>query len=516
LRLQSARLSPPLTSPLLVERELVLHQLHAWLAEAIQGQRRVVLVTGEAGIGKTAVVTAFTAQVAAQHAVRIAWGQCVEHRGAGEAYMPVLTALGQLCRGPDGTHIVAVLRQQAPTWLVQMPWLLRPTDRELLQHELHGATRDRMVRELAELLDTLTADMPLVLILEDLHWSDHATLDVLAILARRREPARLLLLGTYRPVDVMGQDHPLRSVAQDLRIHEYSAELSLDPLSASAVEAYLTARLAGSRLPATLAQCLHARTGGHPLFLVNVVEHLIAQGVVVQQGGRWEFRGPVTAVEVEVPESLRQMIAQQFDRLAEEEQRVIEAGSVGGVEFTAAMVAAGLAADVRQIDACCAALVRRGCVLRSVGAIEWPDGTFTTRYAFRHALYQQVAYERLSIAQQVMLHRHMGERLERGYANRVAELATELAMHFERGRDYARAVPYLQQAAETALQRHAPQEAVEAPEARHSVAHNPARHPRAGPARAAAPPGAWGALDGRGGAGRTRSGTGLCPGVYAL
>jgi predicted ATPase len=427
----------------------------------MQGQRCVVLVTGEAGIGKTAVVTAFTAQAATQHAVRIAWGQCVEHHGAGEAYMPVFTALGQLCRGPDGTHIVAILRQQAPTWLVQMPWLLRPTDRELLQHELHGATRDRMVRELAELLDTLTADMPLVLILEDLHWSDYATLDVLAILARRREPAWLLLLGTYLPVDVMGHDHPLRTVAQDLRIHEYSAELPLDPLSAPAVEAYLTARLAGSRLPVALAQRLHARTGGHPLFLVNVVEHLIAQGVVVQQEGRWELRGPVTAVEGEVPESLRQMIAQQFDRLAEEEQRVIEAGSVGGVEFTAAVVAAGLEADVRQIDACCAALVRRGRVLRSVGAIEWPDGTFTTRYAFRHALYQQVAYERLSIAQQVMLHRHIGERLERGYADRVAELATELAMHFEHGRDYARAVPYLQQAAETALQRHAPQEAVE-------------------------------------------------------
>ena len=459
-RRQSAILSPPLPSPLLVEREAVLCQLHAWLAEAMQGRRRVVLVTGEAGIGKTAVVTAFTAQAAAQHAVRMAWGQCVEHCGAGEAYMPVLTALGQLCRGPDGAHIVAILRQQAPTWLVQMPWLLRPIDRELLQQELHGVTRDRMVRELAEMLDTLTADMPLVLILEDLHWSDHATLDMLAILARRRESARLLLLGTYRPVDGIGYDHPLRTVAQDLRIHEYSVELPLNLLSASAVEAYLQARLAGSRPPAALVQRLHERTGGHPLFLVNVVEHLIAQGVVVEQEGQWELCRPGTAVEVEVPESLRQMIAQQFDRLAQEEQRVIEAGSVGGVEFTAAIVAAGLDADVRQIDAHCVALVRRGGVLRSLGAIEWPDGTFTTRYAFRHALYQQVAYERLSIAQRVLLHRHIGERLERGYADRGAELATELAMHFERGRDYARALPYLQQAAETALQRHAHQEAV--------------------------------------------------------
>ena len=103
--------------------------------------------------------------------------------------LPVLEALGQLCRGAGGARLVTLLRQHAPTWLVQMPWLLTPAHREQLRDELQGTTRERMLREFAEVVDTLTAETPLVLIFEDLHWSDYATLDLLALLARRRTPA---------------------------------------------------------------------------------------------------------------------------------------------------------------------------------------------------------------------------------------------------------------------------------------------------------------------------------------
>lgn len=101
--------------------------------------------------------------------MRILWGQCVEHYGAAEAYIPVLEALDQLCKGGDGSRIVALLRQHAPTWLVQMPWLLSPADRIDLQHELSGATRERMLREFVEALEVLTAEVLLVLVFEDLH-----------------------------------------------------------------------------------------------------------------------------------------------------------------------------------------------------------------------------------------------------------------------------------------------------------------------------------------------------------
>ena len=206
------------------------------LAQVRQGQRQVLFLTGEPGIGKTAVVDAFMAQVSDRsHGAGWRSGQCVEHYGPGEPYLPVLDALGQLCRGPAGQRLGTLLRQQAPTWLVQMPWLLTPADREQLQQELQGTTRERMLRECAEVLETLTAETPLVLVLEDLHWSDHATLDLLTLLARRRTPAQFLLLGTYRPVETIVHSHPLRTVVQDLQRQGHGMSLPLAPLAVEAV-----------------------------------------------------------------------------------------------------------------------------------------------------------------------------------------------------------------------------------------------------------------------------------------
>jgi len=161
--------APAASAGPLVGREKVLGRLHTAWAQVRQGVRQVCLVTGEAGIGKTAVVEAFVAQVTTDPAVWLAQGQCVEHYGTREAYLPVLEALGQMVRAPGGGRLVALLRQQAPTGLVQLPWLLTDADRVQFQHELQGTTRERMVRELAEVVETLTAVTPLVVVLEDLH-----------------------------------------------------------------------------------------------------------------------------------------------------------------------------------------------------------------------------------------------------------------------------------------------------------------------------------------------------------
>ncbi len=221
----------------LVGRDTELTQLKGWLARAMSGTRQVVFVTGEPGIGKTTVVDAFLAGVgnwglgsgippspnpifqSPKSALWIARGQCIEHYGAGEAYLPVLEALGHLCRQPGGEQVVGVLSHYAPTWLVQMPALVSEAELEMLQRKIQGATRERMLREIAEAVEALTLEHPLVLVIEDVHWSDHSTLDLLSWLAQRRGPARLLLLATYRPTDVVVSRHPIRAMKQELQGH---------------------------------------------------------------------------------------------------------------------------------------------------------------------------------------------------------------------------------------------------------------------------------------------------------
>lgn len=445
-----------------VGRETELGQLHAWLHQALTGRRQVVFVTGEAGIGKTTVIETFLDAVRDPAALWMGRGQCIEHYGAVEAYLPVLEAFGRLCQTPGGDGLPALLARRAPTWLVQMPWLLSTAELETVQRRVLGATRERMLREMAEAIEEMTASRPLILVFEDLHWSDYSTLDLIATLARRQEPARLLLLGTYRPADVAMRDHPLHHVQQELHMHTLCAELPLTLLPETAIASYLAGRFPGAQLPSELVRVMHQRTEGNPLFMVNMVTYWLTQGWLVEGEGGWTLNAELAELQASIPASLQQMLETQLDRLSPEEQRVLEVGSVAGVEFSAAAVAAGLEDDVMRIDERCAALVRRSQLLRSCGEQIWPDGMVAGCYGFVHALYQEVLYSRLTAARRVYLHRQIGMSLEAGYRTQTGNIAAELARHFEQGRDVPRAVAYLRQAASTMLRRYANREAIDA------------------------------------------------------
>jgi DNA-binding winged helix-turn-helix (wHTH) protein/predicted ATPase len=450
---------PPLCG-LMVGRDGELAQLDQHFDHALRGARQVVLITGEARIGKTTLVDVFVAQVAATTAVWIGRGQCIEQHGAGEAYLPLLEALGRLGRGPDGSRLLELLRQQAPSWLVHLPALVPPAEVETVQRRTGGATRERMLRELTEAVEALTAACPLVLVLEDLHWSDVSTLDWLAYVARRREPARLLVVGTSRPIEAAGSAHPLRAVTQELRLHSQGVELVLPYLPETGVAAYLAQRYGAGTLPAALARVLHQRTGGNPLFLVAVLDTLVQQGRLQEGPTGWALVGDLETVTMGVPASVRQLLEQQFEQLAPEEQVVLEAASVVGVEFTAAAVAT-VALAIEGVEACCDALARRGQFVQARGTADWPDGTVTARYGFRHALYRELVYDRVPASRRVRWHRQIGARLEAGYGARAPELAAELAEHFVRGRHAEQAVPYLQLAGAQAVQRSAHREALQ-------------------------------------------------------
>jgi len=434
----------------LVGREAELAHLHRLYMDTLHGQRRVVFVTGEAGIGKTALVETFVRGLSHEPGLWIGHGQCIEQYGAGEAYLPLLEALGRLCRGPRGERLVALLVQYAPSWVVQLPALLSASALADLQHTLVGTTRARMLRELSVAFDVVSAVHPLVLVLEDLHWSDPSTVEALAMLARRREPARLLVVSTYRAAEVVVHNHPLTTVKHELIARGQGVEVALSYLSQAAVQAYVTARVEDQGAAAALAPVVYRRTDGHPLFMVQVTDYL------AQEGGPLPATPTALGVlERALPLGLRELIEAQLGRLSAEEQQVLEVGSVAGVEFAVASVAAGLQGADDTIEVVCERLVRRGLFLAERGLETWPDGTMSGRYGFRHALYQDVLYQRQGRGWQARLHRQIGERQEQAYGERAREVAAALAVHFARGQDYPRAVQYLQQAGENAFQRYA-------------------------------------------------------------
>lgn len=159
----------PVLPPSVVGRQRELERLDERLVQVLRGERRVVFITGESGIGKTTLVDAFLAGRAGQARLWVARGQSIEHLGAGEAYMPVLDALAHLCREPGARPIVDLLARYAPSWLAQMPAVLGPADFDAAGQGRPGPTRDRMLREIADAVEAITRQRPLVLVLEDLH-----------------------------------------------------------------------------------------------------------------------------------------------------------------------------------------------------------------------------------------------------------------------------------------------------------------------------------------------------------
>ena len=442
-------------------RDPELVKLRGWLEHALAGERQLVFVTGEPGIGKTTVVQALLEQAGKIPGILVVRGQCLEHYGAAEAYLPVLDGFSRLCRSPQSAQVLGVLRQHAPAWLAQMPGLLAQAEKESLKTQIVGATRERMLREMAEAIETLSSQAPLLLVLEDLHWSDYSTLDLISYLARRQDPARLMVIGTYRPVDVIVGDHPLKGVKRELQAHGLCRELPLEYLSTEAVKEYLKVRFPGHDFPTRLRRAICRRTEGNPLFMVNLVEYLVDQKIIVKEQGSWKVELGCSEIEQAVPTNVRQLIEKQIERLSPEERMVLEAATVAGMECSSVAIAAGLDKPVEWVEKHCEELAGRHQFLSPAWLVELPDGTITPRHRFIHILYRDVPYRLIAPMRRAQIHQRIAERGIKIYGNRCSEIAAELAMHFEQSRDWPRAVEFLLQAAENAAARPAHHEATD-------------------------------------------------------
>jgi len=422
----------------------------AW-GQASAGRRQIVWLAGEAGVGKTTLIERFASEAGESHC---AHGQCVAQYGSGEPYLPVLEALTTLCN--RDAALPELIRAVAPTWLLQLPWLSTAGEREALRHELTGAGQARMLREMGELLDRYTESRPLLLVTEDLHWSDHATVQLIDYIARRRAGARLLWLASFRLTEIIAAEHPLRAVRHELRLHGHAQEIVLDAFSEQEVAEYLASRVPALGADERFVRALHDRTDGLPLFVANVVNDLIDVG---------KDRSTTSSARAElasmaIPETLTGIVERYIEQLAPQQRALLEAASVCGVEFRLSTAARVLECETVALAESCADLARSQRWLRDRSPAQQNE-PFELGYTFRHALYREVLYKRLGRHARVALHRKVAAALERERADGADVSAAELASHFELGREFMPALRHYAEAAQSALLHFSPAQTIE-------------------------------------------------------
>jgi tetratricopeptide (TPR) repeat protein len=300
-----------------------------------------------------------------------------------------------------------------------------------------------MLREMGELLDRYTEQRPLLLVTEDLHWSDRATVQLINYVARRRGRTRLMWLSSFRLAEVVALDHPLSSLRHELRLQRLCEEVVLDPFSETEVADYIALRSASLACDEAFVRALHERTDGVPLFVSSVISEVMD---TTDDDAIIEAR----LASVAVPENLAAIIDHYIAKLGPEQRALLSAAAVCGVEFRVETVSLALERDLASVAHTCEELIREQVWLIPSRTCEG-DETAEPPYSFRHALFRQVLYDRTPRSLRTQLHHQVGAALERERTVGIPVAASELAMHFDRAREPMTALRYYAEAAEAAL-----------------------------------------------------------------
>jgi DNA-binding SARP family transcriptional activator len=496
--------------PVFVARAAELTRLDGYLETALAGQGGVAFITGGPGRGKTALVHAFTQRALEAHPdLLVAGGTCNAFSGVGDPYLPFRQVMGMLTgevesrwaagtlsteharrlwgalpaavgalldRGPHLIDVLvpgAALLSRARTFETlrdcESLGVLRVSElQEWLERRritARGLEQERIFQQVADTLVALSRTHPLLLTLDDLQWTDSASASLLFHLGRQLGEAggRILILGAYRPEEVAldrpstssgeRERHPLQKVLREFRRHLGDVWLDLaeadDRGGQAFVEAYLDSE--PNRLGAEFRAALSERTGGHPLFTVELLRGMQERGELVQDGqGVW-LAGPALNWET-LPDRVEAAIQERIERLDEEARDLLAVASVGGEMFTAQAVAQVQGLSERDVlQALSRELGPFGHrLVREAGEVALDD-RFLSRYQFGHALFQAYLYGRLSAAERRLLHGEIGGALEELYGHRTDAIAPALAQHFEAAGDLEKAAPYSERAAELAF-----------------------------------------------------------------
>lgn len=435
-----------------VGRQHELERLTTRFQEAVQGHGHLVFITGSPGMGKTELCEQFVSSLSiARGGPLVTVGRCLEQTGAREPYLPFLDAIRVLLNGTHSGLVARTLSTHAPTWCGQFSAAFGSAEAASLLRGQHlGVSPARMLREMADALDALGAAAPFVLILEDLHWADPSSTDLLRLLGQRIRTSRVLVLATARAEQIEVEGHPLRNVQRELTVHDLSEVLALPLLEPKDVSVYIDARFEPHDLPRELTELVARTTEGQPLFATRLLQMLVEKGDIAQRNGRWTLARDLADLNLGVPETVRGLIERKLESLGDEDRTTLRYASVVGVEFSSGILARLLRTDEVALEERLDQLGRAHRLIEPLGEEGLRDGRATVRYRFAHVLYQNVLYEGLARKRRMAIHEQVAETmLDRASVSACCAMA-DVARHFEAARSWDKAIRYWMGSAENA------------------------------------------------------------------
>jgi adenylate cyclase len=484
-----------------VGRDRELARLRTILGRGLAGHGQVVFITGEAGSGKTALVSAFTEDAQQQvDDLIVAIGSCSAQGRIGDPYLPFREVLAVLTGGPGeqsvhpksnrlgnllvrstqvlvevgpdligtlipGSSLIAKIGKVA---VEKMGWMddLKKLDqkkREPAPADQPAMEQGRIFEQYANVLKAIAHEHPLVIVIDDLQWADEASIGLFFHLSRRLETSRILLVGTYRPDEVEavgGARHPLEKVLTEIKRYAGDVWIDLGQTQELEKKTFINQFLDSepNRLGNDFREHVYQHTGGHPLFTVELLRSMQERGDLIKDtDGSWTL-GPSLDWNT-LPARVEGVIEERIGRLSATEREILDIGSVQGQVFTAEVVGQVSQMQMRQmLRELSQELERQYKLVQEAGSLK-AGRTLLASYQFAHALFQRYVYGELSTAEKRLLHGEVARALELLYAGQTDQISAQLSWHFDQAGDVDRAVPYLVRSGELANAQGAPQAA---------------------------------------------------------
>jgi tetratricopeptide (TPR) repeat protein len=439
----------------LVGREQQLRELESSFRTVVAEGGMLHSITAEGGYGKTTLVDHFLRTVCEREQCLVARGRCSERLAGTEAFLPLLEALEGMVHDPGADDVARTLRLLAPDWYAEV----RPSSTGLKAANTgRTGSWEQMKRQLNALFRELTRTRPLVLFLDDVHWADASTLDLMTYVADRFDSLRLLLLMAYRPGEA-ANNAPFSQLRSHVRFRGKHRETTVAPFNRPQVQRYLDINFSGHTFPDAFVALLYERTEGAPLFLVDLMRQLVEQQVVTRADNGWRVARPVHDLRPEMPASVRSLIQRTAERLSEDDRQVLVAGSVQGFEFDSAVVARTLQIAAEDVEERLERIERAHGIIRLIEEHELSGRTPSLRYAFTHHYHHNVFHETLRGARRQKLSAATAAAV-REYRGAAGVLASQLAMLYEAAHDFQQAAVHFLAAAKHAAKVFANKETV--------------------------------------------------------